>query len=439
MYRPMRRLLWSLTFMVAGSPLVSPLAAGPLTLDEALREAHAANARLPVAALDVQISRDALREARAERWLKLALEADFTVAPPSGYDTALSDSGVERLELVGRQTLADGGARRAGVARAEARSHAAAARYRIAERELEVDVRSQFAECLEVQEEIAARREGLERLRRYDAWLRSRQAGGQGIAADVLRSRVRVASEEAELVEAERHLDTARSTLNDLMGRDPAAEIETAALPAPEPPALAADAAWPGAPEVLEAEAGTRAAAAELRIAQAENRPQLSASADFGFWGSGTTELIPPELRAADPDAGFWDRLRRDAGYSVGLSLAWPLWDHGARRARLAQAQLALRQAQGEETVQRRRARLMWQQARAARASAYRQTEVLSRSIPEARDSYLEAESRYRGGAASFLDVLEAHAAALDVSVRLAEAVLRYRVAQALELRWGTP
>ena len=74
-----------------------------------------------------------------------------------------------------------------------------------------------------------------------------------------------------------------------------------------------------------------------------------------------------------------------------------------------------------------------------ARASAYRQIEVLSRAMPEARDSYLEAESRYRGGAASFLDVLEAHTAALDASVRLAEAVLRYRVAQALELRWGTP
>jgi hypothetical protein len=98
------------------------LAGEALTLDEALREAHAANARLPVAVLDVAISREARREAHAERWLKTTLEADFTVVPPSDYDTALSDSGVDRLQIVGRQPLIDGGARRAGIARAEAAS-----------------------------------------------------------------------------------------------------------------------------------------------------------------------------------------------------------------------------------------------------------------------------------------------------------------------------
>jgi outer membrane protein TolC len=439
MIEAMQRLAWFLVALSACPALVVASHADPLALDEALREARAANARLPVAALEVDISREALREAHAERWLKVALEADFTVAPPSGYDAALTNGGAERLQVVGRQPLIDGGARRAGVARAEARSQAAAARYRIAEQELDVDVRGQFAECLEVQEEIAARREGLDRLRHYSTWLRSRQAAGQGIAADVLRTSVRVASEESELAEAERRLETARLTLNDLLGRDPASPLDIAAMAAPEPPAAAAATTWPGAADVTEAEAGTRAAAAELQVAQAESRPQLTASADFGVWGSGTTQLIPPDLRAADPDAGFGDRLKRDAGYSFSLNFSWPLWDHGAQRARLAQAALGLRQAQGEETVQRRRARLMWQQARAARASAYRQIEILSRAIPEARDSYIEAESRYRGGAASFLDVLEAHAAAVDASVSLAAAVLRYRVALALELRWGTP
>ena len=439
MIETMRQLAWFLVALSACPALLIASHADPLTLDEALREGHAANARLPVAALDVDISREALREARAERWLKVALEADLTVAPPSGYDTALSDGGVERLQLVARQPLIDGGSRLGAVARAEARSRAAAARYRIAEQELDVDVRGQFAECLEAQEEIAARREGLDRLRHYSTWLRSRQAAGQGIAADVLRTSVRVASDEAELAEAERRLETARLTLNDLLGRDPASPLDIAAMPAPESLAPAAVTTWQGAADVVEAEAGTRVAAAELQVAQAERKPQLTASADFGLWGSGTTQLIPPDLRAADPEAGFTDRLKRDAGYSFSLNFSWPLWDHGAQRARQAQAALGLRHAQGEEAVQRRRARLMWQQAQAARASAYRQIELLSRAIPEARDSYLEAESRYRGGAATFLDVLEAHAAAVDAAVRLAEAVLRYRVAETLELRWGTP
>ena len=39
----------------------------PLTLDEALREAHAANAKLPLPAYDVAIAREKRNEARAER------------------------------------------------------------------------------------------------------------------------------------------------------------------------------------------------------------------------------------------------------------------------------------------------------------------------------------------------------------------------------------
>jgi outer membrane protein TolC len=435
----MRRFAPLLTAVLCGIWPTAAVAADALTLDDALREAHAANARLPVAALDVDIAREAVRETRAERWLKVALEGDLTIAPSSGYDTALTDGGVERIQVVGRQPLLDGGSRRAAIARAEARGHAASARYRIAERELALDVSGQFAECLEAREELDARREGLDRLRRYVTWLRSRQAAGQGIAADVLRANVRLASEEADLVETERRLESARLALNDLLGRDAASPLELAALPIPEDFALSSATTWQGAAEVAQAEAGTHAAAAELEIARAERKPQLSLSADFGLLGADTTHLIPPELRASDPEANFSDRLKRDVGYSFSLNLSLPLWDRGALRARVAQAALGHRQAQGEETVQRRRAQLMWQQARAARVSAYRQIEILRGAIPDARDSYLEAESRHRGGAASFLDVLEAHAASVDAAVRLAEAVLRYRVARTLELRWGTP
>ena len=58
--------------------------------------------------------------------------------------------------------------------------------------------------------------------------------------------------------------------------------------------------------------------------------------------------------------------------------------------------------------------------------------------MPVAKDSSLASESRYRGGASSALDVLEAHAASVDAAVRLGDAMMRYRIAQALEIRWGS-
>jgi outer membrane protein TolC len=68
-----------------------------------------------------------------------------------------------------------------------------------------------------------------------------------------------------------------------------------------------------------------------------------------------------------------------------------------------------------------------------------RQIDVLSRAEPSARDAYLDAESRYRGGAASSLEVIDSYAASVDASVKLAQAVSRLRIAQALERRWETP
>jgi hypothetical protein len=83
-----------------------------LTLEDALREAHAANARLPLPAMDIARAREKQNESRAERWLRVAVEGDFIYAPPSGYDPVLTNLGEFRLQAVGRQPIYDGGSRR---------------------------------------------------------------------------------------------------------------------------------------------------------------------------------------------------------------------------------------------------------------------------------------------------------------------------------------
>ncbi len=426
-------------------PIALVLAAGAaraadfLTLEDALVQARAANARLPQAAREVEISLQKERESRAERWLKLSVEGDLIYSPPSSYDATVTNVGEDRLQLIARQPVYDGGARRAAVLRAQAGTSAAHARHRRAVKDVELEVRSRFSELAQAESEVEARREGIERLRRYRTSLRSRQASGQGIAADLLKTDVRLASEEAGLVGAERRGQGVRLELNDLMGRDPRAPLELAPLPEPSAPPAAEPEPWRKAPELAEAEASRRSAEFDLHIARAERKPVVLASADAGLWGSDTSHLIPPDLKATNPNATFGDRLRRDAGYSLSLNFTWPLWDLGGRRARLVQAELALSQASGEEEVRRREARLEWEQAAAAVAGAYREIQILARALPDARDSYLEAESRYRGGAASSLEVLEAHSASVDAAVRLSEAILRYRLAEALASRWGTP
>jgi outer membrane protein len=414
--------------LLAGTPM-APAEPGGISLDEALREARSANARLPVPALDVAIAREKLSETLAERWLKVAVEGDFVYAPANGYDPALTNLGEARLQAVVRQPIYAGGALRAASARAAADVEAAAARYRIAEKDLDLEVRSRFSEMLEAGAEVRVRRDGIDRLETYRTSLRSRQASGQALAADLLKTEVRLALEKSAVTEAEQRSDQARLALNELMGRDPAAPLELEPEPNPSPPSHATGSAWEGAPEIAAAQAEARSAEATLALAHAERRPHLFARADTGFWSSDTTHL----------KAAFWDQLWGHAGYSFSLVLTWPVWDAGATRARITQAQLGLQQLGRKLEIQRRDSRLNWEQARAAAGHLYEQIQILSHAAPDARDSYLEAESRYRGGAASALEVLDAYTASVDAAVQLHAAIARYRVAEAVVLRWSEP
>jgi outer membrane protein TolC len=400
----------------------------PVTLPAAIGEALAANARLPLSAIELSLAGEREKEARAERWLKLAVEGDFIYAPP-GYSAAITNLGEARLQAAARQPIYAGGALDAAVAKAGAGLSSAHARYRMAQKDVELEVRGRFSELLQAESEIEIRRAGLDQLVAYRTLLRSRQASGQGVASDVLKTEVRIELEEAAVIESEQRADEARAALNDLMGRDPAAPLVLAPLPDPMPPgALDAD-SWQNAPDVEAARAVTRAADADVIIASAERRPKLLFSADAGFLTDDTTHL----------NSRFWDRFWRDAGYSFTLVFSWPVFDLGAAKAREAEARLGAEQARLQLESERRETRLSWEKARSARKRLYARIELLSRAVPDARDSYLEAESRYRGGTVTALEVLEAHSAALEAAVRLSEDVARYRVAEAAVIRWSTP
>src|SRR5690349_17666590 len=76
-----------------------------LTLEQALAEAAARNARLPVAESDLVAAQEQVRSARGARLPRLSVESAFQVSLPGfGYGSggASSIAGEERLQLVGR-------------------------------------------------------------------------------------------------------------------------------------------------------------------------------------------------------------------------------------------------------------------------------------------------------------------------------------------------
>jgi len=255
-----QKLCATLLVLGAGWP-ASAHAQQPVSLEEALREAHAANAQLPIALYDAQIGQARIREARGALGPLFTLDGDLHGGAPTAY--AGSDG---RLQVVATQPLYDGGALRAGVTLARAEARASGARYRIAEKDLDLAVRTGYAEHLRLERELEFRRSGVARLRSYLTSIEARRAAGQGVTSDLLKTQVLVGGAAADVADAERRLDQARLALNDLLGRDPTAPLVLAPWPAPSTPPDTIPETWSAAPDVVEAAADVAAAEAGTRI-----------------------------------------------------------------------------------------------------------------------------------------------------------------------------
>ena len=406
-----------------GRPLAARVTAGDtLTLSDALLEARAANAQLPIAALGVDIARTAVTEGRASRFPRVSVESGLNLGGPLAYTTSQGS-----LQLVAMDTLFAGGLRRANIRAARYRVVGAGAGLRIAQKDVDLEVRLRYSDFLRAQSEILFRQQGLERLRSYLTQVQQRRAAGQPVGGDVLTTQVRIGSEEAQLADANRALAEARLQLNDLLGRVPDSPLSVAPLPEPAPPPAPASGSWIVAPEVRQAEANSAAAQAGISATRAEHRPQLGAGATLGV------------LPVFGHDQGTGPNNGTGVGGAVFLSLSVPLLDGGVYRARLDRAQLQAQQARDSQVVVERQVRLSYQLAYTQLLSLYQQVDTWSRNVPTARDAYLQTQSIYNGGAATALEVLDAYTSWINANQSYADAVLRYRQAEANYLRWGTP
>jgi OMF family outer membrane factor len=416
-----RRYLVALVLL--GAVPFAPLGAqARLTLADALREAHAANAQLPLAAFETRIASAALREARGALGPRFSLDGDLHGGRPAAY--AANDG---RLQLLAEQPIYDGGALRAGVAIQRALAGASQARYRQAEKDLDVAVRVAFAQLLEFDSVMAVRTEGIARLQSYRAAIEARRAAGEGVSGDLLRTQVQLGQAEADLADASRQRDLARLALNDLLGRDPSAPLALTedTVPSAPPPDTVAE-AWSGAPEVRQAAAQVAAARSGTALEAAERRPQLDLAVNAG-------------TQPAFGNSGSAFNNGQGQGVEFLLSFSWPLLDAGGYRARRDQARLRLAEAEAGEVAARRQARLAWAGAQAELAARDREVQIRRRTAASALDSYLSSESLYRGGAATALEVLEAYTTWIAANEAAAEAVFNRRVAEAQLVRWGTP
>jgi len=241
---------------------------------------------------------------------------------------------------------------------------------------------------------------------------------GSATRSDSLRSTVEYGNARIALLQARAGLATALANLGRQVGIDNLVRAvpDTALPPLPDttalrPPAIA------NAPQVVQADAQARAAAASVWDQRSQYLPTLSVT-----YSTSSQGLIKPWEGFDLPNRNL-NQLR--------FTLSWPLFNGFAREQQQTTAvvQRDIAQARAEDT--RRQVNASLTQQIAALATTYEQISIARANLAAATEDLRVQNERYRVGAATILDLLTSQAALTQAEVNVVQTRFNYLIARA--------
>jgi len=140
-----------------------------------------------------------------------------------------------------------------------------------------------------------------------------------------------------------------------------------------------------------------------------------------------------PRVSVTAAAATFDERFYPDAAQrsQVGVTLSFPLWDNGARQVAVAQARAARDNAHATRADLERGAGQAVTQATEAYSTARASIDLATQGLAVARETYRVQQARYRSGAVTVLDVVQAQESLTQAEADLVQARQRARLALA--------
>jgi multidrug efflux system outer membrane protein len=237
-----------------------------------------------------------------------------------------------------------------------------------------------------------------------------RERGGAAPLLDVRQAEQLVHSADAQIVGLLRVIEQRENAINVLLGRNPG-PIQRGRSLVDQPHAPALPAGLPSAllerrPDIRQAEQQLAAANAQIGVAKAAYFPQISLTATGGTASSALSSLFA---------SGLW---------SVAAGVTQPIFNAGRTKS-----QVTLARAQTEEailtyqkTVQQAFREVSDALVGYRRAQEFRAAQ--ERLIRAAEDARRLTDIRYRGGASSYLDVLDSETRLFSAELDLVQAQL---------------
>ncbi|MCL5743823.1 MAG: TolC family protein [Acidobacteria bacterium] len=386
----------------------------PLTLEDCIRRAQAAQSNVTIARQQAAIAHYGRIQANANFLPQLSLGGLYGYNSPLPSDRStfsyLSANGIREYSTLGNigLELDTSGRLRAQLARAKADEAAAAANLILSERDLKRAVSMSYYRVLLARRLVQVARDNLAEAQAFEARSRLLVDNQEVARADLIKASSQVAFFEqavngSELEAKLANHDLASFWTQDVEGPLPLADVLADPLPLPEsqPPSAAP---YLHRPEFRLFEAQKQGFSADARRARAELLPQLSLVQQYGF---DSTRF------------SFADR-----GYATFVQLRVPVFDWFRARSATRQSELQANQVEVNRQMAERAFSKEYRDALARVDLLYSQIAIAERQVKLSEDNLRLSRVRYEGGEGLALDVVAAQ-------TQLAQARVNYFTAKA--------
>jgi outer membrane protein TolC len=417
----------SLTSAQGAAPQVAP---PTLTLKDALEMAQKNEPQFLSSLSDARVAREDIRQARAAQYPSFGLKSEFIntqgngVTPTSRYVT---NDGVHvyREWATMHQDLSPGTLTGTGISRATAAEAVAQAKVEIARRGLTVTVTKAYYNLLVAQRKYATAQQALAESQRAATISQELERGGEVAHSDVVKAQLQQNAQMQVLREAQLAMGNARLDLAVLLFRDFDQNfqiVDDLNLAAALPPLADVQAmAAKGNPDLRVAMNTLRGAETDVKIARQAFLPTLTFDVVYGIEANA---ILLHSTYVADPTRGPVPTL----GYSLDATLTFPVWDWGARKSKLQQAEFKRGQTRVELSAAQRQILKNLEAAYQEAQTARDERDLLRQAADLASENLRLNNLRYQAGEATILELVDAQNSLVQARNSLDDGEVRYRV-----------
>jgi outer membrane protein TolC len=422
------------------NPPTAAAAPPVIALPDALARARLYGGQIQGANFAVLQAREDTAQARAARLPSVNAFNQFIYTEANGTPSGVfvSNDGVHvynEQAVVHQEALAF--VRHGELNRALAAEAIARARVDVAARGLSQTVVQDYYAIAVAQRKYANAQASVREAQRFFEITQQLEKGGEAAHSDVIRAQIDLQQRQRDLQEAQLTIDKAKIALGVLIFPNFNSEFsvidDLQQLALVPPMAEVQSQAAASSPELAAAKASIGAAGYDVSVARYAYIPSLAL--DF-FYGINANQFaVRTQHSPDDPELAY----RQNLGYSAQATLNLPVWNWGATRSKIKQAELKRDQAQLDLTLAQRTLQSNVASAQAEATLAQAQLESLRTSADLAVESLRLTVLRYQAGEATAFEVVDSQNTVTIARNAYDDGLARYRVALTnLQILTGT-